>query len=84
MSLRSEDKKPHTALPVIVQCGVNRIPCLRHGQTAKVDGCQSPYLDVGLTQVKVTPLVGRDVPLCNSVCTANGQVIVHAPEVMER
>ena len=37
---------------------------------------QSPYFDVGLSQVNVTPLVGRFVPLSSSVCTADGQVIV--------
>ena len=34
--------------------------------------------------MKVTPLVGRLVPLSNSVCTAAGQVMVQAPEVEER
>ena len=50
----------------------------------KVDGCQLPYLDVGVTQVKVTPDVGSPVPLSNAVLTATGQVMVHAPEVVER
>lgn len=40
------------------------------------DRWQLPYLDVGLTQVKVTPLEGRSVPFSNSVCTAAGQMIV--------
>lgn len=39
---------------------------------------------VGLSQVKVTPLVGRYVPFSNSACTAAGQVMVQAPEVEER
>ena len=45
--------------------------------------CQPPYLDVGLTQVKVTH-VGRFVPFSNSVCTAAGQVMVQYLEVVER
>ena len=43
-----------------------------------------PYLDMGLNQVKVTPLVGRSVPLCNAVCTAAEQVIVQCPEEEDR
>ena len=35
--------------------------------------------DVGLTQVNVTPLVGKPVPLCIAVCTDSGPVIVQKP-----
>ena len=34
--------------------------------------------------MKVTPLVGKPVPLCNAVCTATGQVMVQYPELVER
>jgi hypothetical protein len=45
---------------------------------------QSPYLDVGLNQVKATPLVGRSVLFSNSVRTAVGQVMSQRPELVER
>lgn len=34
--------------------------------------------------MNVTPLVGRPVPFSNSVCTANGQVIVQACELVAK
>ena len=45
----------------------------------------SIYLDVGLTQVNVTPSsgVGSSVPFCNAVCTAAVQVIVQCLEIVE-
>ena len=45
---------------------------------------EQSYFDVGLSQVKVTPLVGSSVPVSNSVCTAAGQVIEQALELAER
>ena len=49
------------------------------------DLCYTLYFDEeGLTHVNVTPLVGRSVPLSNSVCTANGHVMVQAPDLVER
>lgn len=45
---------------------------------------QSPYFDAGVTQVKVTPFVGRLVPVCNSVFVASVQVMVQSVEIVER
>ena len=41
---------------------------------------KDPYFDVGVTQVKTTPEVGRLVPFSNAVLTAVGQVMVQCPE----
>ena len=38
----------------------------------------------GVTQVKTTPEVGRSVPFSKAVRTAVGQVMVQAPELVER
>ena len=39
---------------------------------------------VEVTHVKVTPEVGRSVPFSKAVRTAVGQVMVQAPEEVER
>ena len=38
----------------------------------------------GVTQVKTTPEVGRSVPFSKAVRTAAGQVMVQAPDSVER
>ena len=55
--------------------------CLQRSLSSVGDLCYTLYFDEeGFTHVNVTPLVGRFVPLCNAVCTADGQVMVHAPD----